>query len=297
MITPSQPRQSIATVIASLGGNSLKSTIESLNSGTLTPDEILVCIPKSFSSRVRNLTHANLKIVETDCAGQVAQRAIGFQVAKSDMVLQLDDDMIFEPETLKTLVDELVRLGSGNVLSPVFYNSQTGDCLHQLGTGVSGFFNNLIHFVFCGAKWAEQRMGSITKVGLNYGVDGKYLSSDLFKTQWLPGGCVLSYRQDLITENFFPYSGKAFSEDLIHSYLRTKRGLHHWVTGRARCFTEVEVANLTFDYSGMDKARRYYVSLSGGSLWRLNIYIFITIIKRYLTKIKNLFKLQARRSK
>ena len=44
----------LTVVIPTLGGDSLFKTIELINSGTIVPEEILVCIPKEEAYRVLN---------------------------------------------------------------------------------------------------------------------------------------------------------------------------------------------------------------------------------------------------
>ena len=83
-----------------------------------------------------------------------------------------------------------------------------------------------------------KRMGCISKIGTNYGIDIKYMDSEEKETQWIPGGCVLHYTNSTIKENYFPFSGKAFCEDLMHSHLMRKKSLKLWVTKKSSCKTE-----------------------------------------------------------
>ena len=117
-------------------------------------------------------------------------------------------------------------------------------------------------------------MGRVTSIGVNYGVDGSQCQGKgSLETDWLPGGCVLSYRTDLITEAFFPFQGKAYCEDIIHSLLRKRRGTRHWVVPGAQCSIEVPKNDFPDSaWRGAMAARRYYTRLSGGSAWRVRIY-------------------------
>ena len=84
----------ISVVIATLGGNTTSRTVSLLNSGSTKPEEILICIPYEYESRVDDLKEINnVKIISTKCKGQVPQRIEGFKKAVSQYVLQLDDDM------------------------------------------------------------------------------------------------------------------------------------------------------------------------------------------------------------
>ena len=81
-------------------------------------------------------------------------------------------------------------------------------------------------------------MGTISKIGTNYGVDVNYMNSALKETEWLPGGCVLHYNNSTIKNNYFPFSGKAFCEDLMHSTLLRQKNIKLWITKNASCKTE-----------------------------------------------------------
>ena len=98
----------VSVVIATLGKTNLKETIESLNNGSLAPKEILICIPKEYSTNLKYLNYPNTKIIRTTVLGQVAQRAVGFQNAKFSYVLQLDDDVKLDLYCLEKLLETVV---------------------------------------------------------------------------------------------------------------------------------------------------------------------------------------------
>ncbi len=50
----SKEKNLLSVVIATLGGDSLEKTIDHLNVGTITPFEILICIPTEDAYRVNN---------------------------------------------------------------------------------------------------------------------------------------------------------------------------------------------------------------------------------------------------
>jgi len=121
----------ISIVIATLGGESLSSTLDKLNSGTVIPDEILVCIPSSEYNCSKFLFEdENIKIIPTPIRGQVAQRAYGFRRAQYEYVLQLDDDMSVDQYCLQRLVDAIDIHGTNASVSPALINEQTGRSVH-----------------------------------------------------------------------------------------------------------------------------------------------------------------------
>jgi glycosyltransferase involved in cell wall biosynthesis len=277
-----QQDNTISVVIPTLGGESLANTIEQVNCGTLVPPEILVCIPEEDAYKVENFLYPNVRIIKTKCRGQVAQRAIGLQTASSTMVLQLDDDIFLPEETLELLFLALRDAGPGNVVAPVYYLKSINRPSHEFCKGLGGFLDNLVTSTVCGAKWGPGRMGTVTSIGTSYGVDDRYCSSKApFATEWLPGGCLLSFKEDLVTDTFFPFTGKAFCEDLIHSYLRVKKGIRHYVIPSAKCLIEFAFPESTnTSVLAQRKAQRYYVSLIDGSFVRLYFYEKLVSLKR-----------------
>lgn len=294
MILDSHPIQQtypLSVVIPTLGGETLAGTIAQLNRGTIVPSEILVCIPEAEAFRVERMSFHNVKIVKTECRGQVAQRAIGFQQAQYEVVMQLDDDILLQEDALHELTSALQRLGHGNALSPVYNYAVTGRCIHKLSEGIVGWLKSLYAYVVCGAPWGIKRMGVVTLSGFNYGVDYKYSGLDPLETQWLPGGCVLYYNDDLIKNCFYPLLGKAYCEDIIHSFLLKKGGLKLWVIPKAICTTSLTHVGWNWSSIKSDyKARCYFLRLNGGYLWRLRIWYIGLAVKMFIFRCLNMLK-------
>ena len=268
---------SLSVVIATLGGECLSKTIDTLMNGTKVPDEILICIPADHAHKAEHLASAVVKVVATEVKGQVKQRAFGFTQVKKSLVLQSDDDLLFEKDTVQNLCNYLLQIGRGNAIAPVYYGQTTKRCIHELQ---AGFFKNIFDTVICGAPWGVKKMGVVTKLGLNYGVDDAYCTQELFQTQWLPGGCVLSFREELITKDFFPFTGKAYCEDIFHSYYRAQAGIISWVAKEIRVYIEEPVPE--FNKAAVDKViaiRRNFIRLSNGPKWRLSIYEWFSRIR------------------
>jgi glycosyltransferase involved in cell wall biosynthesis len=285
-----EPKFFISVVIPTLGGESLKITIESLNKGAIKPQEILVCIPLEKAYLVQELEKENVKIIKTKCQGQVSQRTFGFQKAANSFVLQLDDDIILDSDTLYLLSNELNRLGRGNVVAPLFFDLDTGRCLHTLQDGFLGWFKALIDVLIFGAPWGSRRSGAVTKTALAYGVDSSLCDASPVKTEWLPGGCVMSFSGDLIRENFYPFKGKAYCEDLIHSYLRRIKHIQHYVVPLAICKTRVVKEQLEEFDDTENNAYQYYVKLINGRKWRLTFMFFLRKRYSFINFFKDRFK-------
>lgn len=262
--------QSVSVVIATLGGDFLQGTIKALMQGSLPPAEILICIPTEHAHKTQHLANDVVRNLAIDIRGQVKQRAYGFTQVKHDLVLQLDDDTHVEEHSLRDLVKLLKQLGPGNAIGPVYYGPVSKSCIHSLQNGL---IKNIFDCVVCAAPWGKKKMGALTSVGLNYGVDDKHTDKDLLQVGWLPGACVLAHRNELITEDYFPFSGKAYCEDILHSFFKKQKGTRLWVATRVRVFTDEPASRLSKKIVEKEiPIRRYYVSLSNGPMWRLYIY-------------------------
>lgn len=268
----------MSVVIATLGSDVLAGTIEILNRGTTVPAEILICIPELESTWVKKLSFDNVRVIETPCRGQVAQRAYGLQRVRHPLVMQMDDDIVLQPEDLRKLVETISQIGHGNAIAPLYRHSNSGKSITSIKPGLSGWQENMLAWLVCGAPWGAKRMGVIAPAGVGYGVDEMHCGRNPVETQWLPGGCVLCHKEDLISEDYYPFSGKAYTEDLVHSVLWRKRGVRLWVLPTAWCMTTV--ADMPFRFDSLKeqmKAHEYVTRLLGGKIWRLRFWYIVLV--------------------
>jgi glycosyltransferase involved in cell wall biosynthesis len=252
-------KEGLSVVIATLGGSSLEPTIISLNSGILIPDEILICIPKKFIYRIRDLGFNNVRVVSTPFQGQVAQRAEGFKQACYKFVLQLDDDIELFPDTLINMASTLKDLGRLSVVGPIFIDKITKKSIYIFPTGLMGSLISIYLFVFSGLPYGKSRMGKISSIGVNCSVDPKFFTSHVINTDWLAGGCVLGYRDELIIDTFFPYHGKAYLEDVMHSVMRTRKGVNHHLVTNAYVGIDKPTSSFTWIEFLRKKRMQFYI--------------------------------------
>ena len=89
---------------------------------------------------------------------------------------------------------------------------------------------------------------------------------------------VIHYQKNLIFDDYFPFKGKAYSEDLIHSFLMQKKKLELYICNKSICFIDDEekLSKKSFyefeNWIKSDfKARKYFINLSS----QRNIYLYI----------------------
>lgn len=269
----------VSVVIPTLGGPSLAETIRVLNAGTVVPAEVLVCIPAEVAHRTEGLQFANVRVLRTDVRGQVPQRAAGFRAARFQFVMQIDDDMVVDARCVELLLETLEAYGRNAAVAPALVDLATGESVyrrHAKPAAMLRFYDWMMN----GPSGYEP--GMVDASGSGVGVDAGQAAGEPMEVEWLPGGCVMHWRENLVTEDFYPLPGKAYYEDLFHSFHLRRKGCRLILDVRARCALETMPASTTFtlrqflrhirdDY----RARRYYVRLTSRSVLRMHaFYLF-----------------------
>jgi hypothetical protein len=270
----------LSVVIATLGGQILYDTVKSINEGTIVPDEILLCIPEENAHAVPDFPYSNVSIVKTPFRGQVRQRAFGFTKAQCSYIMQFDDDLIIEPDSIEIMLQNLNTLPENSCIAPSLMLLTTRQSFYKQ-PAESAFFK-LYYYLLNGN--AGYKSGTITLAGTNVGVDPSFFSEDLTESQWLPGGCILHRKENLITDNYYPFKGKAFCEDLYHSFHLQQKGVRMffdnkavvWVGDPPEQSLKMKVKNLMADFNARRKLVSYY---SNTSVVRLYFYYFINFFR------------------
>lgn len=263
----------LSIVIPSLGGD-LCDTLDGVNAGSIYPDEIIICLPNDTHSVKDAFKYKNLVIVYAEQYGQVYQRIVGFRCARGSHVLQLDDDILLNRESLEQLIDSLKELPKHSTVSPCLFNTNSKPLYEGKKDGLLSIYYRLIN-----GKTGYQS-GGITLAGTNFGVNPNDVNSDVIKVDWQPGGCVLHRRENLILEDFYPNKGKAYCEDLIHSFLLRKSGVSLFVDRRAKCTTPLNPKlSLLREIVPDFKIRLYFVKMAKLSVTRMLTHYIVYIMR------------------
>lgn len=206
-----------SVVIPTLGGDALLRTINLINAGTLVPNEILICIPKDFVEHVAELSSIkNVKILALDVKGQVRQRVEGFKQVTNDYIIQLDDDMFVHETCFERLLDGITSMSGDVAIAPALVFEPAGNNCYEM-EHTDSRTTTMVH----GINWFKP--GKITRSGMNIGLNAFKATERYSDVEWVPGGCVIHKRKNLILFDFFPFKGKAFFEDVIQS-IHLRRG-------------------------------------------------------------------------
>ncbi len=268
---------SFSIVIATIGSASLYDTIKSIYSSSILPSEIIVVIPKVYRSNVIEYRANQVKYVYVDFMGQVNQRIYGFGLTKTEFVIQLDDDIIVDYYCFDSLLQAYKGLTGRRIVGPSFFFTDGSYAYNK-----PSFLNKLLSlFLFIKTKPA-----TISSIGYGYGVNFSNVLDNYHESEWLAGGCILFHRDDLPNQVHFPFSGKAYCEDLIFSVLIRKKQFRIYIVKNAICYIEKPVLNSNnYDLDCDFGARKYLLSVLNISTLKLQIWYhlkkFFMILSRY----------------
>lgn len=266
----------LSVVIPTLGGIELEETIEALQNSSIRPMEILICIPNSSELLAEIDLSDNIEIIRTKKKGQVYQRMIGFLAVKGELVLQLDDDIILVKDAIKRLLYCLDSLSGESAISPN---------LLKEGTNQSAFSRNSNTISRRFSDWilngkSGYKPGILSLSGVGFDLDFKDKTQDKIESEWIAGTCILHRSHNLITQDFFPYEGKAYAEDLIHSILLRNNGVKLYICTHAIAYVgATPYSDSLIEFYRQYRANKYAVSIQRKGSLRLNLFTFLRLIK------------------
>ena len=235
--------QNLTIVIPSLGKNILYDNLNQFHDLVKKYAEIIVILPYNIQPNSKyNKFFSNIKFlnIKHDLTGQVSQRIEGFNNATKKYVLQLDDDCFMNIISFFKLFYSLKKNGLNCAVGPIYYDIKSPlNPIHKINNSFLGLFKRFILFILANVPMGSNRMGTISELGTNYGVDPNFLLKENLKVQWLPGGCILHYNKNLILKNYYPFEGKAYCEDLIHSHFLKKNKISLFNVNKTFCYTDM----------------------------------------------------------
>jgi hypothetical protein len=276
----------ISVVIATLGGASIYETIRTINNGSIIPTEILICIPIEFNKiDMTKLSFDNIKIIETKEKGQVLQRIIGFQNTICEFVLQIDDDVILEYNCLEQLYNSLTQSDLFTSISPCLFTIKTNLSVYRSSRKIVNKYILRPFYYLLINGFRGYKQGTITLAGTQIGIDPSNFENKLIKSEWLPGGCVLHNKNNLVLKNYFPFNGKAYMEDLYHSTILKRNKINLYINKQAIAYIDdPRDEELTFsswkkEISNDFFIRKNLVKITNKSYFHLYMYYTIRILQ------------------
>lgn len=258
----------LSAVIPSNGSCKVNKTLSVLNKNKFI-DEIIVVFSIQKYPQFKLLKSKKIKYFFCKNAGQVIQRQFGFAKAKHDLVLQVDDDIFFSSKDIFQLI-QFKKFLKNSSIGPIYYDNEKNK-IHKFDKSFFGFFKRFLHWTILSAPLTYIRMGKISKIYTNYGVDPEYMKKDFLSCDWLPGGLILHEKKNLILQNYYPFKGKAIGEDILHSKLLLQKGIKLYVIKKSSVFTNPQ-ENINREF-----IKKYFNFLNYVNIkkTRLNIWKFV----------------------
>ena len=261
-------KSNITVVIPSLGGRTLSKTIMFLNKGSVKPDQILICVPKSvYPKSIQLKKYSNVKIIQCPNKGQVDQKIYGFSKIQTKYTLQLDEDILVDKNCLKTFLYGAITKSNKSAFGGVL-RSKNSNIKKYL---FPNLFQQLLNLIINGKKILKMR--TVLNTGVPTSIfDQKYLF--LSKSEWL-NGVLFTKTRNLINFVYYNFDGKAYNEDVIHSGILRSNKIDLYVNNKAICFEQTASSfnrNEVFDYRfwiKIYKTRKIIISYYKGSFRRM----------------------------
>ena len=280
----------LSVVIPTLGYECINETVSCLNNGPNRPKEIIIVIPEGFEVNAAFETYENVIILKSPLKGQVKQRIFGFKHATERYILQLDDDIWIDQNNMSNLLEVLKKLDKKSAVAPAFLKKGTMESIYIYKNNFNSFINNIVHFFLLKSGWGLKKMGKLSLGGVNFGVNFNFTNEINYPCDWLAGGCVLHHSDQVYLDNFYPFEGKAYSEDLFHSFYLKKSGINLYSNTKTFCHLDWPPEHRTRLVQREEKnVLKYFIKLSGRSLFRFKIYNYYLILIKvfnYLKKLK-----------
>ena len=265
----------LTIVIPTLGEDTINKCIQSVYNNNYQPKEIIIIIPRTHAYKISLLVrkYKNITIYKTDFMGQVAQRAYGFKKTNTEFVMQLDSDIILSEQTIERLYKFLLNRKKIAV-SPILLPNNIKQ--YQNINPLTKLLRNYLIF-----GQFKSKIGVITSIGYNSWFENKDFKNNFYNVEWLPGGCIIFRKKDLIKKSFYPYKGKAYCEDILHSILLREKKINLYL------LTNVRVKNIGYTHNKLSlfeklkefKIRFYILRKLKGSYFRFFLWFLIYAIK------------------
>lgn len=192
-------------------GEKYEKLIKSIKNLNIKPKEVIVVIPNGY--KVPNIKADNQRVIYSE-KGMLLQRIIGYEEAKTEYVLLLDDDVEFGANLVNELMLPIIE-GKCNITFPIYK-----DLLLQ--GGIRSFISAATLSSVPDKKSKNQFVKIILSGGSRYNSNlddsAKYLYSES-----APGMCVFAKREALIKANlrdelWIDNVGYALRDDTILIY-------------------------------------------------------------------------------
>lgn len=264
----------VSVVIPSLGAPHLTKTIDSLLCSDLIKVVIIV-LPRGNKFYYDD---ERIKIVYSNIRGQVAQRAFGIKMVSTEFLILMDDDISVSSSVISNMY-KFCLYNQNAAVAPVLCDNETK---LPFVTNISRAKRLLYYYLFGLKKTGSFNSATITLSFVGNSEMGPQ------KVDWLPGGISMSRTKKAINYNYFSkIEGKAFAEDILMSYLRTKENnVEHFILPDQFAFTDLPKQRYSLNFAIQNFITRYRVAriMRSGRLYTLLVLLIESVLMFLLQK-------------
>ena len=274
----------LTIIIPSLLSNIKESWIDQVNRFNKEKINIIISAPPDLSKANKFIYKfdKDILIIRSDKKGQVNQRQYGYKFARTEYLMNMDDDIFISIKNLRILLNQFQNLPYKSSLVPRLISNKN----YNKKLFLRKFINFLIYNQF------SPQPGTITKstfeVAHNFSLQK---DKEIENVDWIPGGISIIRKENIIKNDYFKFEGKAYCEDLINSYLLKNNGIQLFISNKSFYKTETQnykdltIPNFINFLKNDFKARNYYRVKIKNSLTPFLIAYFFLILNYFLNKI------------
>ncbi len=170
-------------------GEKYERLINSINKLNIKPEEVIIVIPKGYT--LPHIKAINQRVVYSE-KGMLLQRIVGYEEAKTEYVLLLDDDIEFESNLVEELSSQIIE-GKCTLTFPIYKELLLQGGIRRF---ISAATLSSVPNKKDKNKFVKIMLSGGSRYNNNLGNSEKYLYSES-----APGMCVFAKRDSLIKSN------------------------------------------------------------------------------------------------
>ena len=241
--------------------------------------EAIICIPQSIQGPLQY--SPNISYLRSIDAGQVLQRIYAINHVKTPYVLVIDDDIRISINDILSFVDKYAVLLNSFSLSVLGVQIKSHSLSYIESKSLSFLALSLLCLIENSSIDLLSRPSTLSPLFFNSHHDSSFVdrfspSYGCYRSDWISGGFFMAPVSLFPQTSYYPFSGKAFSEDILLSYLFQLQGASLFIANGV--FATTDLIQSSFTLSNF-KAKIYLLRYSSVS-FRIFRFLLSFLVRR-----------------
>lgn len=238
-----------------------------------------VCIPFSFQGPFQDTP--NIIYIRSSSPGQVSQRLFAVHTAKTSYVIAMDDDIHIASIDLFAIIKKYYHLLSSYAAPVLGVQIKSRNKLFNSDRKLSLFSQSLLAYIENTTVTHLRKPSTISPLCFNSHHDSSYCDSftptyGCYCSEWISGGLFIAPRSLFPSNSYYPFSGKAFAEDVILSCIFKRYGASMFIANSVIAFTD----SIFPSYTLSNLRAKFYLLRFSPARFRVLRMIFSLIIRQ-----------------